>query len=118
MKLEPAVFMVTSVRLRVRLAPWEEDAPPELLLEAEPPVWELSGVEPSGREASGAGESGMEASGMEMSVEEPPVWPELVEELLPGLEEEVPLDLPPQAARDRTMAQARTAAKIRLFIIK
>ena len=34
----------------------------------------------------------------------------------PPPEEELPPDLP-QAARDRTMAEARTAAKIRFFII-
>ena len=47
-----------------------------------------------------------------------PGWLELVEELLPGFEEEVPpLFPPPQEARDRTMAADSTAAKIRLFMI-
>ena len=62
--------------------------------------------------------SGREASGWELSdpapfEEEAPGWLELA----PGLEEEPPPFPPPQAVRDRTMAAASTAAKIRLFIV-
>jgi hypothetical protein len=96
------LFRVMLVRFRVRVAEGKGSVSPVL----------PSGWEPSEEEALPPAEPlplGSEPSGW-LELEPPP-------ELPPGSEEEAPPFLPPQAARDRTMAAARTAVKIRLFIV-
>ena len=122
MKVAPAFFRVTSVLFRGMVTVgmgWRSPALPEPLgLDAS--GWEPSGLDASGWELSGLEASGWEPSGLEASEEEPPGWLELepLAELPPGLEVEELPGLPPQAARDRTIAAARAIVRMRRFIVK